>query len=36
MDEGVIVEEGSPEVIFGHPTHERTREFLARILGDTW
>jgi putative lysine transport system ATP-binding protein len=36
MDEGVIVEEGSPEVIFGHPTQERTREFLARILGDTW
>ncbi|PXV91632.1 amino acid ABC transporter ATP-binding protein (PAAT family) [Lachnotalea glycerini] len=32
MDQGVIVEEGSPEQIFNHPTQERTREFLKRTL----
>lgn len=33
MDEGVIVEEDRPEVIFGNPKQERTRKFLTRILG---
>ena len=28
MEEGVIVEENSPQEIFAHPKHERTREFL--------
>ena len=32
MDDGVIVEEGSPQVIFNNPTQERTRVFLKRIL----
>lgn len=32
MDQGVIVEEGSPEQIFNNPTQERTREFLKRTL----
>ncbi len=32
MDEGVIVEEDAPDVIFNHPQHERTREFLNRYL----
>lgn len=32
MDKGVIAEEGTPEQIFNTPTHERTREFLKRIL----
>lgn len=32
MDEGVIAEEGTPEQLFGHPQHVRTREFLKRIL----
>ena len=32
MNEGVILEEGAPEVIFEHPKEERTREFLKRIL----
>lgn len=31
MDGGYIVEEGSPEEIFDHPTHERTKEFLGTI-----
>ena len=32
MDEGVIVEEGTPEQIFQNPTEQRTREFLARTI----
>ncbi len=32
MDQGIIVEEGSPEQIFNNPTQERTREFLKRTL----
>ncbi|MCW3490152.1 amino acid ABC transporter ATP-binding protein [Dethiobacter alkaliphilus] len=32
MDEGQIVEEGSPEQIFGDPQNERTQAFLSRIF----
>ncbi|WP_167629979.1 amino acid ABC transporter ATP-binding protein [Listeria valentina] len=32
MDGGYIVEEGSPEAIFDHPTHERTKSFLDKVL----
>lgn len=32
MDEGVIVEEGSPKEIFSNPKEERTKQFLERIL----
>lgn len=32
MDNGVIVEEGPPNVIFHNPKQERTREFLRRVL----
>lgn len=32
MDDGVIVEDDVPEVIFNNPTNERTRTFLKRIL----
>lgn len=32
MDNGVILEEGTPEQIFNQPTHERTRQFLKRTL----
>ena len=34
MDQGVIVEEGSPEEIFVNPKEERTRAFLARTLAE--
>ncbi len=34
MDDGVILEQGSPEKIFGNPENARTREFLARYLED--
>ncbi|MBQ2746900.1 MAG: amino acid ABC transporter ATP-binding protein [Firmicutes bacterium] len=32
MANGVIVEEGSPEDIFGNPKDSRTKEFLARVI----
>jgi len=32
MDEGVIVEDDVPSVIFGAPKQERTRTFLKRVL----
>jgi ABC-type polar amino acid transport system ATPase subunit len=32
MDQGLIVEEGSPEQIFDNPQHPRTREFLSKVL----
>jgi putative lysine transport system ATP-binding protein len=34
MDDGVIVEDDVPEVIFNNPRNERTRTFLKRILED--
>ncbi|TLP66076.1 amino acid ABC transporter ATP-binding protein [Microbispora triticiradicis] len=32
MDGGVIVEDGPPEQVIADPQHERTREFLRRVL----
>ncbi len=32
MDEGAIVEEGTPEHFFKDPTHDRTKLFLSQIL----
>lgn len=32
MDGGYIVEEGSPEEVFGNPKNERTQSFLAKVL----
>nr|WP_207754258.1 amino acid ABC transporter ATP-binding protein [Caldicoprobacter guelmensis] len=32
MDEGVILEEGTPEELFGNPKKERTRTFLSKVL----
>jgi putative lysine transport system ATP-binding protein len=34
MDDGYIVEEGPPEVIFENPSQERTKTFLTRILSE--
>lgn len=34
MDKGIILEEGTPQEIFTHPQHERTRNFLKRYLDD--
>ncbi|MES0881756.1 amino acid ABC transporter ATP-binding protein [Roseibium sp. SCP14] len=32
MDGGYVVEEGSPDVVFRNPSHERTRNFLRKHL----
>ena len=32
LDEGVILEEGDPQRMFSQPRHERTRQFLQRII----
>lgn len=32
MDEGVIVEEATPEEFFANPRHERTKIFLSKVL----
>ncbi len=32
MDEGSIIEEGSPDQIFDHPKEERTRDFLSKVI----
>ena len=32
MDNGYIVEDGTPEEVFSNPTNERTKEFLAKVL----
>ena len=31
MEDGVIVEEGTPAEVFDHPKHERTKDFLGHI-----
>src|SRR5699024_2751358 len=32
MDDGKILEQGSPEELFNNPQHPRTKDFLAKIL----
>ncbi|WP_161979199.1 amino acid ABC transporter ATP-binding protein [Streptococcus sp. S784/96/1] len=32
MDGGVIVEQGSPEAVFGNPREARTKDFLSKVL----
>jgi glutamine transport system ATP-binding protein len=32
LDQGTLLEEGTPEELFGRPKHERTKEFLSKIL----
>ncbi|HUQ55771.1 amino acid ABC transporter ATP-binding protein [Lentzea sp.] len=32
IDQGVIVEEGSPAEVLDHPVHDRTRAFLSKVL----
>ena len=31
MDEGKIIEEGSPDEIYNHPKNKRLKEFLSKI-----
>lgn len=32
IDQGIIMEAGTPEEIFDHPKHERTKAFLSKVL----
>ena len=32
VDQGIILEEGTPEEVFSHPKEKRTQEFLSKIL----
>jgi polar amino acid transport system ATP-binding protein len=32
MDEGAVVESGSPDQVLVNPQHERTRAFLSKVL----
>jgi polar amino acid transport system ATP-binding protein len=32
MDDGVVIESGTPDEVLGRPRHPRTREFLAAVL----
>lgn len=32
VDEGKIIEDNTPEELFNNPTHERTKEFFAKVL----
>ena len=32
MDDGKIIEEGTPSEIFDNPQNERTKEFLSKVL----
>ncbi|MEI7883994.1 MAG: amino acid ABC transporter ATP-binding protein [Clostridia bacterium] len=32
IDDGYIVEEGTPEEVFGNPKNQRTKDFLAKVL----
>ena len=32
MDEGIILEQGTPEEIFSNPKEARTQEFLSKVL----
>ncbi len=32
MDDGLIIEEATPAVLFSNPSHERTKQFLSKVL----
>jgi polar amino acid transport system ATP-binding protein len=32
MDGGIIVEQGDPTIVLSDPQHERTQEFLSKVL----
>ncbi|MBR4897054.1 MAG: amino acid ABC transporter ATP-binding protein, partial [Clostridia bacterium] len=32
LEDGVILEEGTPDEIFNHPQNERLQSFLAKVL----
>ncbi|WP_041140356.1 amino acid ABC transporter ATP-binding protein [Beduini massiliensis] len=32
IDQGIILEEGTPDEVFNHPKHERTKEFFDKVM----
>jgi polar amino acid transport system ATP-binding protein len=32
LDQGVLLEQGTPDEIFSHPQHPRTQAFLKRVV----
>ncbi len=32
IDQGIILEQGTPEEVFDHPKHARTQTFLKKVL----
>jgi polar amino acid transport system ATP-binding protein len=32
VDDGVILEQGTPEEVMSHPKNERTKSFLSKVL----
>ncbi|MNM62238.1 Arginine transport ATP-binding protein ArtM [compost metagenome] len=32
MDQGVILEQGTPQEVFGSPQNQRTKDFLSKVL----
>jgi polar amino acid transport system ATP-binding protein len=32
MDDGQVMEQGTPDEIFNHPKSERTKDFLSKVL----
>lgn len=32
MDQGIIMEQGTPQQVFGEPKHQRTQDFLSKVL----
>ena len=32
MDNGIIVEQNTPEALFDHPQNDRTKSFLSKVL----
>ena len=32
MDQGYVMEQGTPDQIFGNPQNERTKSFLSKVL----
>ena len=32
MDGGLIVEEATPDILFSNPSHQRTKDFLSKVL----
>jgi len=32
LDQGLLIEEGTPDQLFNHPKSERTKTFLSKVL----